>query len=284
MNRWSQRDMRQHCVSFRFKLYRQNVTQNDIGQRLNFQTWCANCAMTSFDDVGQLNHEIRTIQSFRKDLYGKVPMALFKVMTADQDVIHVLNEETGSFEEVEQVKVLQAPSVNGVFDISQDQINFEATSRKRFGIVFAFLHNGQFQSKYRIVSDDTGITCDPSMECIQNNDGFYTIRPQFKLSTALVIGIVPNSDCLSYITIESSANGNEHSKIVAYCIATNRVIFDGCRNVDEPIDQSEQQQPQLDVRIEQQQPEEEQEVIQVDDDSIGNIMMDYIFVSMFNAD
>lgn len=65
-------------------------------------------------------------------VYGKLPMALFKVMTANQDVIHILNEETGSFEEVERLTVLQAPSVNGVFDISQNQMNFEATLRKRF--------------------------------------------------------------------------------------------------------------------------------------------------------
>lgn len=182
-------------------------------QRVNFESsLCSNCSVMSFDGANYRSRSINTISSFRADIYARISMPLFKMCIENtKDVVYVLDKMSGLFEGVQNKTILQAHSVNGVFFIDENSIEFQATSFKRFQVVVAYYSAGFFRVKYGITTQLHGVTCYALQHNLENRDDVYTIPNDLKMNTALVIGIVPEDDqsCVKLqVYGNSGTNGN----------------------------------------------------------------------------
>lgn len=67
----------------------------------NYFENCSQCLVVSLDGNGHSDscRSINTKSEFRADIYGKMPMPIFKMRIENpHDVLHVLNKTSGMFE------------------------------------------------------------------------------------------------------------------------------------------------------------------------------------------
>lgn len=120
-----------------------------------------------------------------------MPVPIFNMKIDNlQDALHVLNKKSGIFEEVNDITFIHAHAVNGVFRIDKGQIEFEATSFKKFKMVVAYFSEGVFQMKYEVTMQNGDVECKTLQKIFENNDGVYSITSEFGLDTVLIVGIV----------------------------------------------------------------------------------------------
>lgn len=106
-------------------------------------------------------------------------------------------------------QIIHAHAVNGIFLIENCNINFDATSLKRFQLAIAFQLNGVFCLKYVIIfGQENGIVCNPLQQPLENRDGSYQIPSNLDFNTALIIGIVPSSATVNF---QIHSNGIEEN-------------------------------------------------------------------------
>lgn len=179
----------------------------------NLLVKCPECLVTSCDGSGHSNSclIVNTISGFRMDIYAETPLPLFKLRIENpNDVIHLLNKETGVFEKVEENKVIHAHEVNGIFRIFKSMgksiIGFDATALNRFSVAVAYLIAGVWRLRYRLVLTHTdGVLCFPLHTTFEHQQEEYRIPIKFKLNTVLIVGIDPQME-VSTVNVRVFAN------------------------------------------------------------------------------
>lgn len=104
--------------------------------------------------------------------------------------------------------VIHARTVNGIFRIGENNIDFEATSFKRFQVELAYSSGGDFELKYGLTRQEDGIERFPLQVTLQHELGKYRIPSEIDLDTVLMLGIIGSEqDSVMNCQIFRSANG-----------------------------------------------------------------------------
>lgn len=131
---------------------------------------CAECLVYSMDGTGHAVscQSYDRIVKIRTD-FTKKPSKLFAMRVGNNnDVVHILNKKTGAFDEVTATNPeFHAHEVDGVFTIMKNHIGksvirFFATALNRFSIGVAYMLQGVWRLRYRlVVTRESGILCFP---------------------------------------------------------------------------------------------------------------------------
>lgn len=118
----------------------------------------------------------------------------FKQKVANREVMHSVH----------------AHAVNGVFEIqsmkNKSVITFNSSSIKRFSVAVAYIVDGLWRLRYRIVVTlQDGILCFPLYSTIGNRNGVCRVPKECDLNTVLIIGIATEKE-KSDVTLRIYAN------------------------------------------------------------------------------
>lgn len=119
-----------------------------------------------------------------------MPMSIFKMIVNEQDQLCVFDKTTGLFEKMDKA-VIHAHAVNGIFRVEGNDIEFKATSFKRFKVALAYASgDGIFELKCLLTTHEDGIRSNPAQGRILHESGTYRIPPEFDLNTVFMLGII----------------------------------------------------------------------------------------------
>lgn len=144
---------------------------------------CAYCLVFSLNGSGHSNGCLKagTKSIFIGDVYAKIPVPVFKIRLENvNDTLHLLNNVSGIFDEV-QTASIHTHEIDESFDIihnisSKSVITFSSTLVHRFSVVMAYLIDGVWRLRYRlVVTQCDGILCFPLWKTFESIDGVHQI-------------------------------------------------------------------------------------------------------------
>lgn len=200
---------------FNRTLYRANPLHHFQNAQAEDNQMCSSCLVSGFNDNANGNYlanantyrSIQAVRSFRTNVYGQMALALFKVTIEENGTLFVFNKASGVFVKSQAKVILHSSNANGIFNIENNSVLFEATSAKHFRVLIAHSSGENFHLKFAIVTQNNGIQCYPQQGILQNQSGLYQIPQEFDNDTVLMLGIVSSTD-QSVVDFEIFRNGN----------------------------------------------------------------------------
>lgn len=179
---------------------------------------CPRCLFSSLDGSGHSSpcFPLFTRSGFRKDVHSVKPKAILKILLNEPDTaLYVLDKEKGQFVQPGDGATIVSAATEGLFefDVKKGEntkflITFMGASVKRFNIMFAVLNDGLWRLRHRCVLSPyeglIGFKMHKTM--YKNGNDRYTIFEEFKINSALVIGVKTAADSLNY---RFQVNANE---------------------------------------------------------------------------
>lgn len=136
-----------------------------------------------------------------------------------------------------------AHAVNGIFHISKDNIDFQATSLKWFRVAVAFFFAGSFHLNYAYNVHEHGYSCDLLKSSLSTHGARYNIPSDLDMDTALIIGIVANDQSAS-VQFQAYDNGTGIDgkvtwyKIMSENYAYSDIVIDDALKTRPPVQNS----------------------------------------------
>lgn len=164
----------------------------------NFLHRCHRCLVTSLNGTGHQSpcYPENTVSCFRSDVYASSLIELFTIRFADTETnLFNFDNSNQEFSPLTDKFKYLSPSREGIFTASKTltgnrTITYEASSVKRFSIIFAVFKDNRWRFRFRALFSPTdGILCFPMYKTFYNQGRSLVIPDEFKFNTVLVIGL-----------------------------------------------------------------------------------------------
>lgn len=196
---------------------------------LNHFRRCLECLITSFDGHGHLppcapDH---TESHMQVDTYSRKMSRLLQIRFENpRNIVQMFNNANGQFIDLPDT-IVNNDVIGGIFTFKnlpsgKKIVSFDATSVNRFGILFAFLHNGSWRVRLSLVfTTRNGVLGFKATKTLYKNNGRFEVPTTWAANTVLFLGVrsVNNED------VPRSHYGNVRStSILALFTRRNFVI------------------------------------------------------------
>lgn len=159
---------------------------------------CYRCLVTSFNSYGHKSPctDPRSISQLRNDIFGKLPLPMFKFRVAQSESVYALDIDDGVFNELVDGQQVLSPATKGIFTYKirhgHKIVCYDALKFTRFSILIAIFSNNHWRFRFRVVPTtihgvlvfkistkltETNGRIQPSSDDIQNTPIIIGIRP-----------------------------------------------------------------------------------------------------------
>lgn len=177
---------------------------------------CPDCLLITPNGEGHTNPcpPRHTISVPRENIFSKTMTTVFKIRLANPSyVLKVMNSETNMFMDVSSGLSLFNDIIEGVFsfktfDSGSTVMTFEATSIKRFSIIFAVFIRNSWRLRLRLVITlKTGIIGFPLTKILYVDNGRIEIPKEYRTNTVLFFGIHATDDIQLAVRVFANSSG-----------------------------------------------------------------------------
>lgn len=159
---------------------------------------CYRCFVYSLNGSGHKSPcaPINTVSDLRTDIFGRKPLAMFKLRILKQDCdLYFLNELSGQFENLEPGKYLLGPTLHGIFSYKSMEnhniVSYDASAFERLSIMIAVHSEGRWRLRFRLVAtNESGLIGFRMSSTLHKQNGRY-ILPYDQHNNVLILGIQP---------------------------------------------------------------------------------------------